>query len=135
MNFLYKAQLRSVSDIIIHPQFDIVTFDNDIALIKVNEPFNLQSTFSRVVPICIEQDIPLLTYDIATVSGFGSPAFNQKSRLHLYSTNIAIIDHKDCNDSYGGGITDDMVCAGGMVPGKHDACSVCTNHDIIIYMI
>lgn len=126
MNFLYRAQLRSISKTIVHPKFDPVNYDNDIGLVKVDEPFNLDSTFSHVTTICLERNIPIMTYDIATICGFGAPAFHQKSRSHLYKTDIAIIDQATCNRSFDYKITKNMICAGGMISSKRDACSVST---------
>lgn len=123
MNFLYRAQLRSVSDTIMHPDFDIDTYDNDIALVKVSQPFNLQSQFSRVGVVCLDPEVEALPYDIATICGFGSSAFRQKARSHLYKTEIAIIDSRTCNSSFANSITDNMICAGGMIANKRDACS------------
>lgn len=77
-----------------------------------------------MAPICLDKDVPLLTYDIATVCGFGAAAFKQSSQSHLYKTDIAIIDQKDCNAAFDSAITDNMLCAGGMIPNKRDACSV-----------
>lgn len=123
MNYLYRAQLRSVKKTIIHPRFDIASYDNDIALIKVNQPFDLESTFSHVGVICLERDVGIYPYDIATICGFGARAFHEKARSHLYQTDIAIIDPDTCNSSFGNQITQNMVCAGGMVANKRDACS------------
>ena len=123
MNFLYRAQIRTVERQFYHESFDIGTYDNDIALIKVSEPFNLDSTFSPIGLICLDRDAPVLAYDIATICGFGARAFRQKARSHLYETDIAIIDQQTCNNSFGNSITDNMICAGGMIQEKRDACS------------
>lgn len=123
LNFLYRAQIRSIERQIIHSKFDITTYNNDIALLKVNQPFNLRSSFSHVGVVCLEPSLDLLAYDIVTISGFGSRAFHEKTRSHLYETDIAIIDQVVCNKSFGGMITENMLCAGGMIANKRDACS------------
>lgn len=123
LNFLYRAQIRDASKEIIHPKFDITSYDNDIALVKVNQPFNMESSFSHVATICLSPQIPILPYDIANICGFGSRAFHAKTRSHLYETQIAIIDRKTCNRSFEGAITRNMICAGGMIANKRDACS------------
>lgn len=124
MNFLYRAQLRSAVKTILHPQFDVATYDNDVALIKVDTPFDLESAFSHVGTICLERGVPVLPYDIVTICGFGAKAFHEKARTHLYKTDIAVIDQYTCNKSFDDGITDNMICAGGMIAHKRDACSV-----------
>lgn len=123
LNYLYRAQLRTVSQIIMHPKFDIETYNNDIALLKVNEPFQLGSTFSRVGTICVESGIPIIPYDIANICGFGASKFHNNARTRLYETDIAIIDQKTCNESFDGAISKNMICAGGMIANKRDACS------------
>lgn len=123
INSLATAQARSIATIIVHPRFNKATFDNDIALLKVDTPFDLKSPNGPLNPICLEPDVPLYPYDIATVCGFGAKAFNQDVRTHLYKTDIAIIDQSLCNISFENSITSNMVCAGGMIQSKRDACT------------
>lgn len=123
LNLLYRAQLRTVTKTISHPKFDIVSYDNDIALLKVSQPFNLDSAFSRVSTVCLEREVDIEPYDIATICGFGAKAYRQRARTHLYQTDIAIIDQARCNESFDNAITDNMICAGGMIARKRDACS------------
>jgi transmembrane serine protease 11F len=123
LNFLYRAQVRDIVKQRIHPKFDIATYDYDIALIKVNHPFDLDSSFSHVGTVCLSPMIPILPYDIATICGFGSRAFQARTRTHLYETQIAIVDKRTCDRSFDGRITKRMICAGGMIANKRDACS------------
>lgn len=123
LNFLYRAQVRTVSKVVLHPDFDAPTFNNDVALIKVDRPFNLRSSFSIVRPICYEPGIPVLPYDIATVAGFGAKNYREPTEARLHQTDIAIIDRGLCNKSFDEKITNNMICAGGMIPNKRDACS------------
>lgn len=116
--------MRTVEKLIIHPEFDMTSYDNDIAVIKVNHPFNLETTFSHVRPVCFERDVPVDPYDIASICGFGAKAYKKDSSTNLYKTEIAIIDQKTCNQSFDNAITDNMICAGGMISRKRDACSV-----------
>lgn len=121
---MYRAQIRSYENVIVHPEFDDSTFDNDIALIKTDQPFDFYSEYSPVRPICYERDVPVVPYDIVTVAGFGAKAFKKGSRSHLYKTDIAVIDQKVCNESFDDRITNNMICAGGMISHKRDACTV-----------
>lgn len=123
LDYLYRAQVRYITKVIMHPDFVPETYDNDIALIKVDNPFNIESKFSQVATICLERNIPILAYDIATIAGFGASAFHESSKKHLYTTEIAIIDQGICNVSFSDAITDNMICAGGMISNKRDACS------------
>lgn len=106
-----------------HPDFDIETYNNDVALLKVNEPFRMTSRLSRVGTVCLERDIPIIPYDIVTICGFGASKFHRRIRSHLYETEIAIINQTTCNRSFSGAITENMICAGGMIANKRDACS------------
>lgn len=134
MNYMYRAQIRSYKKVIVHPEFDDSTFDNDVALIKTDEPFDFYSKYSPVRPICYERDIPVMSYDIVTIAGFGAKAFKKGSRSHLYKTDIAVIDQKVCNESFDDRITDNMICAGGMISHKRDACTVSiTTCDLSLY--
>lgn len=123
MDFLYRAQIRNVRKLVMHGKFDSATFDNDIALIQVDRPFDFQSKYSHVAPLCLERDVEALPYDIASICGFGAKTFRGRSRTHLYETDIAIVDQKTCNKSFDYEITDNMICAGGMFAHKRDACS------------
>lgn len=106
-----------------HDGFDISNYNNDIALVKVDKPFILDSTFSQVGTICLEEGVDVLPYDIAQICGFGAKQFKESARSHLYATEIAIIDQHTCNRSFDNSITDNMICAGGMIARKRDACS------------
>lgn len=124
LNFIYRAQYRYLVEQIVHPAYESSMSLNDIALIKVNKPFEMTSTLSHVAPICLERGIAIPTYDIVTVSGFGAPAFGEDSNLRLYSADVAVIDPQTCNRSFDYTISPSMVCAGGMVRNGRDACTV-----------
>lgn len=131
VNYLNVAQMRSIEKIIIHPDYDYDIFNNDIALIKVDSQFNLRSLYSHVNTICLERDMAIYPYDIAEICGFGAKAYNGESRSHLYKAEIAIVDQSICNRSYEYTITENMICAGGMIANKRDACTVSFRVDVI----
>jgi serine protease 56 len=56
-----------VSRVIVHEDFDGVTFENDLALLKLQEPVRLTA---NIVPVCLA---PMKNYvgSYATVSGWG----------------------------------------------------------------
>lgn len=121
---LGAAQTRMVTKIIPHPEFDRKIFNNDIAMMKVEPPFDINTANSQLVnTICLERDTMLEAYDIATVAGFGAKAFRKDVQTHLFKAEIAIVDHQTCDNSFEHSITDNMICAGGMVPSKRDACT------------
>lgn len=124
LSLLYRSQFRTVVKQVINPDYDSILSYNDIALLKVNKPFEMTSTISHIGTICIEKDIQVPPYDIVTVAGFGAPAFGAVSNLRLYSTDIAVIDPLTCNRSFEYTISPNMICAGGMIAHGRDACTV-----------
>lgn len=63
----------SVKTVKIHPNFDAVTFENDLALIRLARPVQLAP---NIVPICLA---PAKDYTklYATVSGWGTTSYSK----------------------------------------------------------
>lgn len=120
---LTGAQWRTVAQFIPHPGFNRKNFDNDIALVKLTLPFDMESGYSKLNTICVEPNVSMEAYDIATICGFGANAFHKGIRSHLYKTDIAIVDQSVCETIFDNSITPNMVCAGGMIENKRDACT------------
>ncbi|CAL4064834.1 unnamed protein product, partial [Meganyctiphanes norvegica] len=59
---------RIVQIIDAHPQFDVNTFEYDLALLRFYEPVNFQP---NIIPVCIPQDECDFKGDIGYVSGWG----------------------------------------------------------------
>ena len=49
-----------VSRVVVHPHFNKATLANDVALLKLSQPINLQQ-YSHVTPACIPNDKQLFT--------------------------------------------------------------------------
>ncbi|KAJ9593665.1 hypothetical protein L9F63_014790, partial [Diploptera punctata] len=101
--------LHTVAKIIYHREFDSTKLNNDVAVIKVREPFE----FGRTV-----QPIPLTNYPkvpggIVTVSGWGTTTMFGDSPKRLQKVQIPILPQWECKMIYREGrITDNMFCAG-----------------------
>ena len=110
----------SVKAIYIHPNYNDVTTDNDIALIQLTKA----SVFSSVKLPKIGQDSLYKSGGDAIIAGWG--IYDVKNNLSadvLRRANIDIISTTICNgaDSYNGDITTNMFCAG-KSDGSKDAC-------------
>lgn len=107
---------------------DLVNFDNDIALIKLEHKVPMSTTIS---PICLpgkEERFQMKADDIVTVSGWGRTETRSSSVVLLY-TELMIINQKECTDAYANKshngnplvVTENMLCAG-VEEGGRDAC-------------
>ena len=63
-------QVRSVSVFVIHPQYTSPTYENDIAIIKVSAPFQLNEQVASIPLVESGTSIPAGT--LSTVIGWGS---------------------------------------------------------------
>lgn len=101
-------------------------FDNDIALIKLNNKVVINS---NITPICLprkEAESFMRTDDIGTASGWGLTQRGLLARNLMY-VDIPIVDHQKCTAAYekppysGGSVTANMLCAG-LESGGKDSC-------------
>jgi trypsin len=125
--------------IIRHPKYNESTTDFDYALIELDQNSSYAPIELNTVDIAIPENGPEV---MATVAGWG--ATNEDSQTLpalLQKVNVPLIPHDVCNQSYGGGITDRMICAGYTQGGK-DACQgdsggplVVTGADQKMYLI
>lgn len=111
------VELLEGIDEIWHPQFNSVTLENDIMLVKLNTP-------SIVSPATWNTDPMLPTTDsgLLTSIGFGRTLWNGDLSEVLLQVKVPYVDHGTCNapNAYNGDILEDvMFCAG--TAGK-DAC-------------
>lgn len=111
-------QQKSVSQVIVHPNYSGNGFDSDIALLQLSSPATLNGRVA-IVPLNSVTNIPVGT--LATVTGWGTLSENGPSPAILQEVSLPIVDNRTCNDSYNGGITDNMVCAG-LALGGVDSC-------------
>ncbi|XP_055301714.1 trypsin eta-like [Sitodiplosis mosellana] len=115
-------QRRKIVHFVPHPEFSRETFQNDIAVIRVDEPFKVTETFG---PMHRSNSTP--TKGIrCTVVGWGYTSNSEDSDIsyNLLKTDVFVIDINFCNSSfsYEGAMKPGMFCAGRTKGGGHDAC-------------
>ncbi|XP_031761512.1 trypsin-like [Xenopus tropicalis] len=101
-----------------HPQYDPRLLDNDIMLVRLAKPARINS---RVQPVSLPTHCTPVGTD-CLVSGWGKTLSNGVNYPDLLQCLIApILSDRECQGSYPGQITENMVCAGYLEGGK-DAC-------------
>nr|XP_043870323.1 uncharacterized protein si:dkey-32n7.7 isoform X2 [Solea senegalensis] len=115
---------RSVARIILHPNYDGDTNNNDIALLRLSSPV----TFTDYIrPVCLAASGSVFNNGTDSwVTGWG--AVNEGVSLpfpeSLQEVEVPVLGNRQCNCLNGvGTITDNMICAGVLVGGK-DSCQV-----------
>ncbi|XP_054611716.1 uncharacterized protein LOC129169362 isoform X2 [Dunckerocampus dactyliophorus] len=113
---------RTVDKIILHPNYDSLSFNNDIALLRLSLPV----TFTAYIrPVCLAASSSEFHNGTDSwVTGWGTvqegvlPPFPQT----LQEVEVPVLGNRQCNCFNGvGSVTDNMICAGVLEGGK-DAC-------------
>ena len=122
---------RPVQRIILHPQYDPATFDNDIALLYVADP--IECIHCRAIGIVTAETEATAAPPgtLATVSGWGNRVQqitgqegNQDFPTRLQKASVPIWDNQACISDFGyteADITANMLCAG-YIDGSRDSC-------------
>jgi hypothetical protein len=107
---------HDISRITVHPNWDLATFDNDVAVWK------LSSNALGITPATLaDSDGPVGSNLLTT--GWGALTEGGDFPVKLQKVGVPLVDVSNCNDdnSYSGDITTSMLCAGFDAGGK-DAC-------------
>uniref|UniRef100_A0A3Q2QV05 Peptidase S1 domain-containing protein n=1 Tax=Fundulus heteroclitus TaxID=8078 RepID=A0A3Q2QV05_FUNHE len=112
--------VRKAAQIIIHPDYNPGTSNNDIALLKLSQPVNFTSYIS---PVCLAASNSTFSSGVNTwITGWGNIGTPLPSPQNLMELEVPVVENSQCNSSYGGNIiTDSMICAGLQEGGK-DSC-------------
>ncbi|XP_064180643.1 polyserase-2-like [Anguilla rostrata] len=111
-----------VGQIVLHPDYDAQSSDNDIALLRLASPVNFTN---YIRPICLAASASTFHSDTSSwVTGWG--AINEgvvlPSPQTLQEVEVPVVGNKQCTCLYGEGqITENMMCAGLSTGGK-DSC-------------
>ncbi|XP_058061841.1 venom protease-like [Anopheles bellator] len=107
-----------VTEIRIHSEFDQISYENDVALLKLIQPsfFN-----SYIWPICMPPLDDSWTGYQAVVIGWGTQFFGGPHSPILMEVKIPIWSNQDCQEVYINRIYNTTLCAGEYEGGK-DSC-------------
>ncbi|XP_046649983.1 chymotrypsinogen A-like [Daphnia pulicaria] len=114
------SQVRRVSQIVQHPNFNRTTVNHDIALLKLDSPVSFTAA---VRPVCLPTRFVNYNFDkqIGTVTGWGTTSFGGTASPNLLEVALPIISTENCrlNSIVGSKITDNMFCT---YAENKDAC-------------
>ncbi|XP_054711220.1 uncharacterized protein LOC129220814 [Uloborus diversus] len=123
----FRTGIADSASIVVHPAYSKVTFDNDLALVRLND--HVQFT-DYILPICLgDRDLgeSLLAGDNAsirmgTVTGWGKLKEHGPSPIYLQEIRLPVIDQDVCYASTNYTVSRNMFCAGYSQEILGDAC-------------
>ncbi len=124
----FEGAVASIENIIVHENYSPSTEDNDIALLKLKTPINLEAVGASTIQILTKEEAAagaLAEGQLVRVSGWGATnPSGLNTADNLQSTRVRVVPNSVANapGSYNGAITDGMLAAGITTGGK-DACS------------
>lgn len=113
------TEIKRIRKIIVHEDFDIFTFNNDIALLELETPVFYNS---RVAPACLPNGDQLdFTDQLCVVAGWGRQSERLPTSQTLRSVVVPVWSQEEClMAGYGSTrITENMMC-GGYPEGERD---------------
>lgn len=117
-----SQQELEVAEIIVHEGYDPETSNDDIALVKLGRAATLSSRVALVTLVTPGEEAAVASDGtVATVTGWGTTDTGDVSDV-LRQVGLPIVSNASCNVAYEGGITANMLCAGGGPLGGKDSC-------------
>lgn len=114
-------QTKTISQIIVHPQYNSTTMDYDYALLRLSSAATLNQAVAPIA-LATSSDTALYANGVtAVVSGWGTTSSGGSVSSVLRKASVPVVDNVTCNANYGGGITARMMCAG-YPQGGVDSC-------------
>jgi len=125
-----REQIKTVSQVIAHGNYNSTTNDYDVALLRLSSPAVLNTYVST---ISLNSTGNIATGTMATVTGWGTTSSGGSSSNVLMEVDVPVVSNTTCNASasYNGQITESMLCAGYAVGGK-DSCQGDSGGPLII---
>ncbi|XP_008415417.1 trypsin I-P1-like [Poecilia reticulata] len=109
---------RGAKQIIVHPDYNSNTNDNDVALVQLSAAV----TFTNYVrPVCLAADGSVFPSGLdCWVTGWGTLREGGSTSQTLQEVDVPIVSNSDCSPSYSS-LTNNMLCAG-LSSGGKDSC-------------
>ncbi|XP_066908428.1 phenoloxidase-activating factor 2 isoform X2 [Halyomorpha halys] len=113
-------QDRFVAEIVLHPRFTPQTLWNDLAILKLEQPFTLGY---QVSVICLPPPGTIIISGKCVVSGWGKERYGDRDYTPsvLQKIDVEVVDRRQCNSLYhkprvepGATPHDSFICAGGV---------------------
>ncbi|XP_054158282.1 chymotrypsin-like elastase family member 2A [Oppia nitens] len=83
------------NDIIVHPDYDITTISNDIALLKLDKPLRLDDVDNHLQPICLPPTYGKYANNNCTLTGWGRTKNTEESEI-LQELDVTILTENQC---------------------------------------
>uniref|UniRef100_A0A3Q1GDL0 Transmembrane serine protease 2 n=1 Tax=Acanthochromis polyacanthus TaxID=80966 RepID=A0A3Q1GDL0_9TELE len=103
----------SVSHVIMHEDFNILTRENDVALMRLSRPLDITAS-SNIGPVCL----PNVGLNVTVPQSYWITRFDRSRNgdsgsVQLMEAQVSVVDTTECNSSiaYNGKISQDMFCA------------------------
>ncbi|KAG8008618.1 Serine protease 27, partial [Nibea albiflora] len=113
---------RSVAVIVLHPNYDDNTNNNDIALLRLSSPVQFTD---YIRPVCLAASDSVFNNGTDSwVTGWGAvrEGVSLPFPATLQEVEVPVVGNRQCNCLNGvGTVTDNMICAGVLAGGK-DSC-------------
>ena len=103
-----------------NPSYNSWTIDYDISVLELESSLTFSDAIATVGLPSLNQVVPAGSDAVCT--GWGTLTEGGSLPSQLQKVTVQIVSNDDCNDAYGGDITDRMICAG--TGGGKDACQV-----------
>ncbi|CAH1153546.1 unnamed protein product [Phaedon cochleariae] len=107
-----------VAEIIEHENFELSSYDNDIAILRLETPTSFNS---YIWPICLPMRGREYVDETVVVAGWGQQYFAGPLSEVLLQVEVPVWPQQKCVDTFVQKITDDNICAAGYEGGK-DSC-------------
>nr|XP_022912169.1 venom protease-like [Onthophagus taurus] len=121
-DFLRRNETRSkdflISSLITHEEFNSASFENDLAIVRLQKP----TTFNSYIwPICLPPINRSFENETVAVAGWGQVYYGGPTSETLLEISVPVWPQQKCIDSYAQRITENNMCAAGY-DGDLDSC-------------
>jgi len=114
-----NAQRIPAAELVQHERFSYLTLRNDVAVIRLSSPLTLDQ--ASVNAICLPS-ADLAAEGTAVVTGWGTTEEGGDVSDVLMKVSVPIVPDDQCDELYGGGVYQSMICAGDVENGGIDSC-------------